>query len=309
VEVCARARSRVPTCSYRRCRYRRCRCHRCRYHRCRCWRGAAIAAAAAATIAAAAAIAAGGALSAAAALPDAGAARAMCSLARPVRSLTPCAVPMTVLSRLAGWRWAGAQLLGMDALYLTEDLYDVHGAQAQAVLMRISIASALGSLLVALPAGLLADTVGKIPCVVFATLTLGGVLLAMPYLPSTDAAEKFVPLNGVAQQLYGVVDFALVVLAMPDRRRLARDTGTFNAAGALGPFVISTYNGLVLAAFGGTVDPDSPSLRPTYSRAAYVAVYAPTAALVMLSSVLICCASYSIAQQRARPAPCESSRT
>jgi len=123
----------------------------------------------------------------------------------------------------------------MDGLYLVEDLFHYHGAQAQAVLSQIALASTAGCLAIAFPAGMLADRFGMIPCVVAATCLMGAVMIATPFLPNSTYAQALLPLSGVAQQLYGVVDFALVVATMPDPARRARDAGTFNAAGAAGP--------------------------------------------------------------------------
>ena len=186
---------------------------------------------------------------------------------------------------------AGQLLPSYDGLYIVEDLFGHHGADAQQVLARIGLASTAGGLIVAMPAGFIADRFGMVPCVVGSTVLLSGVLFATPFLPNATYAQALLPITGVAQQLYGVVDFALVVATLPDPTRRARDVGTFNAAGALGPLLVSAFNGAVLSAMGGAPPAGSGSKRPTYPREAYLMVYAPTAALVLVSSVLVCAAS------------------
>jgi MFS family permease len=193
---------------------------------------------------------------------------------------------------------ASAQIGNIDGFYLCEDLFHHQGTSGQLLLGRIALASSVGSLVIALPAGMLADRFGMIPCVVASTVLMGAITAATPFLPDATWGQLILPFNGVAQQLYGVVDFALCVATMPDPSRRARDVGMFNAAGALGPFLISNFNAAVFTAVGGTHTPGSDSQRPTYPQRAYIYIYVPVAILVTLSSFLVCCAASGVQKER-----------
>ena len=87
----------------------------------------------------------------------------------------------------------GCTLVGLDALYMVEDLFGVRDAPAQALLARIAITSIAGALLVAMPAGAIADRVGVVPCVVVSTVMLSGVLISASWLPDPMAAQHRPP--------------------------------------------------------------------------------------------------------------------
>ena len=166
-----------------------------------------------------------------------------------------------------------------------EDLLHYHDDKAQTILGHLALTNLGGCLLVALPAGVIADRLGMIPCVTFATLLQGSILLSIPFVTSELGYNLMLPFSGnkgtrschtrsgrirrsspeathtrehapptlshpharplscsgVAEQVYGVVDYALIVAAMPHADSLARDTGIFNAIGAVGPLLASTY--------------------------------------------------------------------
>ena len=196
---------------------------------------------------------------------------------------------------------AGTQLIGLNELYIIEDLLGYHDDKAQTVLGHLALANMLGCLIVAVPAGLVADRIGMVPCVLFATILIGSLLMVSPFLSSELGYSILLPFTGVAEQTYGVVDYALIVATMPSSMHINRDTGLFNAVGALGPLLGSTYNGWVLSMMApASAEPGSggESLRPAYSREAYMLCFCPLAVLVLLSSVLVCCARCEMVRAR-----------
>jgi MFS family permease len=185
----------------------------------------------------------------------------------------------------------GTGMFGYNGLYFIEDVFSQDGDTAQLITGRIGVATTIAVCLVFFPASILADKMGKATMMVAATLILAALLIALPFAPNVMLVEIIGPLYGVDGQLYGVVDFALIVLALPNPATQARDVGTATGAASLGGLLFSALNGAVLSSVGGAPRNETVSgsdhLRPTYSRHDFALVLWPAGLLVAASAIPI----------------------
>ena len=169
--------------------------------------------------------------------------------------------------------WAAFIILGTFLLFYIIDVIGLVEAEAQRFLARLSLILGGGILIISLPAGRLADRIGRKPLIVWACrLTAIGsmLMLTMRSLNALSVAGAFV---GIGAGIYLSADFALLTEIVP-RGEAGRYLGIANIASAGGGAIARLMGGLVI----------DPLNALTHTKSfGYLAIYALASLLFILS--------------------------
>ena len=169
--------------------------------------------------------------------------------------------------------WAAFTILGTFLLFFIIDVVGLVEADAQRYLARLSLILGGAILLISVPAGRLADRIGRKPLIIWACAftAVGGILLlVMRSLSGLSVAGAFV---GLGAGVFLSADFALLTEIVP-RGQAGRYLGIANIASAGGGAVARLMGGLV-------IDPlNALSGSKSFG---YLALYALAALLLILS--------------------------
>jgi MFS family permease len=141
--------------------------------------------------------------------------------------------------------WAAFTIVGTFLLFFIIDVVGLLESEAQSYLARLSLILGLAILLVSIPAGRLADRIGRKPLIVLAcTLTAIGSLLmiGLRSLGALSIAGAFV---GLGAGIFLSADFALLTEIVP-RKEAGRYLGIANIASAGGGAVARLLGGLII---------------------------------------------------------------
>ncbi len=172
-----------------------------------------------------------------------------------------------------GLFWAGFTILGTFLLFYIIDVIGLAEADAQRYLARLSLVLGGSILLVSIPAGKLADRIGRKPMVIWAcALTaVGSVLIVfLRDLTALSIAGAFI---GFGAGIYISANFALLTEIVP-RNEAGRYLGISNIASAGGGALARLLGGLII---------DPLNALTNTQDAGYLSLYSFGAVLFILS--------------------------
>jgi MFS family permease len=159
--------------------------------------------------------------------------------------------------------WTGFVTIGTFLLFYVIDVIGLQEADAQRYIARVSLVLGSAILLAAIPAGRLADRVGRRPLIVFscALTALGAALVVI--LRDLDGLTIAAALVGLGAGIYNAASFALLTDVVPTQEA-GRFLGLANIAGA---------GGGALARFAGGAIIDPLNAISGRSGTGYLALY------------------------------------
>lgn len=169
--------------------------------------------------------------------------------------------------------WAGFTIVGTFLLFYIIDVIGLVEAEAQGYLARLSLVLGGSILLISLPAGKLADRIGRKPLVIWACVltAIGSVLiLLLRDLTALSIAGAFI---GMGAGIFISANFALLTEIVP-RAEAGRYLGISNIASAGGGAIARLLGGLI-------IDPLNAITHTQY--AGYLSLYSLGALLFILS--------------------------
>jgi Na+/melibiose symporter-like transporter len=144
--------------------------------------------------------------------------------------------------------WGGFVALSTFLLFFVIDVLGLPEARAQRFVGDLSALMGLGLLLVALPAGWLADRVGRRRLVAAASLTAAGGTVLLLVAPTTTTALVAGAILGVAVGVFLTASWALATQIVPGMEA-ARMLGLANIATAAGSGLARLSGGLIIDPF------------------------------------------------------------
>lgn len=126
-----------------------------------------------------------------------------------------------------------------------------HVADPATVIPVLGLLSLAGILVSTILAGPLSDKLGRRKIFVFASSTVVGIALLLPWIwPTIEVWMVFSLISGLGFGMFQAVDTALVSEVLPSAKSFAKDLGVVNIAATLPQTLAPGVGGLIVLAFG-----------------------------------------------------------